>query len=109
MEKVLAGEQILERALIYAGPSLYYDDPDFYEGSENTIPLMPIHIEANKVPGIGFTFGGLSMPGTYNGQPFSACDQAATEYFPCGLYQNKLAFTIPEDDPGHLSIGINKA
>ena len=109
VEKVLAGEQILERALIYAGPSLYYDDPDFYEGSENTIPLMPIHIEANKVPGIGFTFGGLSMPGTYNGQPFSACDQAATEYFPCGLYQNKLAFTIPEDDPGHLSIGINKA
>ena len=104
VEKVLAGEEILQRSLIYAGSYLYDEDPEACE----TIPLMPIHIEANKVPGIGFTFGGLSMPGTYSGQPMSACEQAANEYFQYGLYQNKLAFTIPEDDPGHVAIGVIK-
>ena len=73
-----------------------------------TMPLMPIDIEANKVPGIGYTFGGLRMPGTYNGQPMSACEQAANEYFQYGLYQNRLLFTIPEDDPGHTNFGIVK-
>ena len=48
------------------------------------------------------------MPGTYSGQPINATDQAGQEYFTCGLYMNKLVFTIPEDDPGHISIGINK-
>ena len=73
-----------------------------------TMPLMPIHIEANKVPGIGFTYGGMSVPGTYSNQPMSACEQAANEYFQYGLYWNKLPFTISEDDPGHVAIGIDK-
>ena len=103
VKKYLAGQPISQRALIFAGPSL--GDPDACE----TIPLMPIHIEANKVPGIGFTYGGLSMPGTYSGQPMSACEQAANEYFQYGLYLNKLAFTISADDPGHVAIGIDKA
>ena len=102
VEKVLNQEPIVERAIIFAGP----DGADL--GSCSTLPLMPIHIEANKVPGIGYTFGGLSMPGTYNGQPYSACSQAAIDYFGNELYWNEFVFTIPEDDPGHLSIGVSK-
>ena len=104
VEKVLANEPILQRSLIYAGSYLYADDPTACE----TMPLMPIHIEANKVPGIGYTFGGLTMPGTYGGQPMSAVDQAANEYFQYGLYVNQIAFNIPEDDPGHVAIGVVK-
>ena len=72
------------------------------------MPLAPIHVEANKIPGIGYTYGGLSMPGTYGGQPYSACEQAALDYFACGLYPNKLVFEIPEDDFGHINIGVIK-
>ena len=61
-----------------------------------------------EVSGIGYTFGGLSMPGTYDGQPMSACEQAANEYFRSGLYWNELAFSIPEEDAGHIGIGIYK-
>ena len=104
VEKVLKDQPISQSALIYAGPGLYIDDPDACE----TMPLMPIHIEANKVPGIGYTYGGMSMPGTYNGQPYSACEQAAVDYFGCGLYWNEFVFTISEDDPGHVAIGIDK-
>jgi hypothetical protein len=102
--KVLNHQSILQRSYVYAGPSLYKDDPESCE----VMPLMPIHIEANKVPGIGYTYGGMSMPGTYSGQPYSACDQAAQDYFGCGLYWNNVAFTISEDDPGHVAIGIHK-
>ena len=102
--KVLNGESILQRSYIFAGSALYTDDPESCE----TMPLMPIHIEANKVPGIGYTYGGLSMPGTYNGQPYSACEQAARDYFGNGLYWNTVVFQIPEEDPGHLAIGIHK-
>ena len=104
VEKVLNHEPILQRSLIYAASDIYENDPEVIE----TMPLMPIHIEANQIPGIGYTFGGMSMPGTYSGQPYSACDQAAVDYFACGLYQNKLYFTIPEDESGHLAIGIVK-
>ena len=104
VEKVLKQQPILQRSYVYAGPSLYTDDAE----SCKTQPLMPIHIEANKVPGIGYTYGGMSMPGTYNGQPYSACDQAAQDYFGCDLYWNEVVFTISEDDPGHIAIGIHK-
>lgn len=104
VEKVLNHEPISQRAFIFAGPEYYDNNPDMCE----TMPLMPIHIEANKVPGIGYTFGGMRMPGTYNGQPMSACEQAANEYFQYGLYQNQLLFTIPEDDPGYTTFGIVK-
>ena len=102
VKNYLAGKPYAQRALIFAGS----DDMEYT--NNETIPLMPIHIEANQVPGIGYTYGGLQMPGTYSGQPMAACPQAAQEYFPCGLYQNKLVFTISEDDPGHLSIGVTK-
>ena len=102
--KVLNNEPILQRSYIFAGPMLYTDDPESCE----TMPLMPIHIEANKVPGIGYSYGGLQMPGTYNGQPYSACSQAALDYFGNGLYWNEFIFSIPEEDPGHLAIGIHK-
>ena len=104
VEKVINDQPILQRSYVYAGPALYTDDPESCE----TMPLMPIHIEANKVPGIGYTYAGLSMPGTYSGQPYSACDQAARDYFGCDLYWNEFVFTISEDDPGHLTIGIHK-
>ena len=107
VKKVVEQQPISQRAFIYAGPSAHFDDPGYYEDPANTIPLMPIHIEANMVPGIGYTYGGLTMPGTYSGQPH-ACAQAAEEYFNYGLYQNKLLFTISEDDPGHIAIGIYK-
>ena len=107
LEKVIAGEEISQRALIFA----YTGSEDYYDNISTlceTMPLMPIHIEANKVPGIGFTYGGMSVPGTYSNQPMSACEQAANEYFQYGLYSNKLPFTISEDDPGHVAIGIDK-
>jgi hypothetical protein len=77
--------------------------------SSATMPLMPIHIEANKVPGIGWSDanGLVQVPGTYNGQPMNAVNQAGQEYFPCGLYWNQFAFTLPEATD-HLSIGIFK-
>ena len=105
VEKVLNHEPIAERAYIFAGPE-FYGEEDLVNCE--TMPLMPIHIEANKIPGIGYTYGGLSMPGTYSGQPYSACEQAAIDYFKCNLYWNEFIFTIPEDDPGHVSIGICK-
>ncbi len=104
IEKVLANKPINQQAVIFAGPDTYLNAPDACE----TMPLMPIHIEANKVPGIGYTFGGMSMPGTYGGQPYDACNQAARDYFSCGLYWNQVVFTISEDDPGHLTFGIDK-
>lgn len=104
VEKVLNHEPISQRSFIFAGSDSYENNPDACEA----IPLMPIHIEANKVPGIGYTYGGMSMPGTYSGQPMSACEQAANEYFQYGLYKNELNFIIPEDDPGHLSLGVVK-
>ena len=76
---------------------------------------MPIHIESGKYPGIGYYMGGMQMPGTYlddqgfGPQPYSACSQAADDYFGAGLYQNTLVFYIPEDDPGHISFGVYKA
>ena len=102
VEKVIKNEPIAQRAILLAGsdPS----DPSIC----TTAPLLPIHFEANQVPGIGYTFGGLSMPGTYDGQPMSACEQAANEYFRSGLYWNELAFSIPEEDAGHIGIGIYK-
>lgn len=105
LEKVANQEPVAQRALMYADLEAYAignDEPAF------SMPLMPIHIEANKVPGIGYSYGGMRVPGTYGGQPMAACAQAAVEYFNYGLYQNKLVFTIPEDDPGHISIGIYK-
>jgi len=106
VEKVLAGQPIYQKATIFGGS---YSPNDWVSVDDNeTFPLMPIHIEANKVPGIGYTFGGLSMPGTYSNQPMSACEQAANEYFAYGLYWNEMVFTISEDDPGHMALGIDK-
>ncbi len=105
VEKVINQQPVAERAYIFAGPE-FYGEEDL--ANCETMPLMPIHIEANKVPGIGYTYGGLSMPGTYSGQPYSACEQAAIDYFKCNLYWNEFVFTISEDDPGHVSIGICK-
>ncbi|MBO7068198.1 MAG: hypothetical protein J6W52_05910 [Bacteroidaceae bacterium] len=101
VEKVLKDQPIQQRALLFAGVAADIAD------NEN-MPLLPIHFEANNVPGIGYTYGGLTMPGTYNGQPYDACNQAARDYFGCGLYHNELVFTIPSDDPGHLTIGVYK-
>ena len=38
----------------------------------------------------------------------NATQQAANEYFPCGLYWNELTFIISEDEAGHLTIGTCK-
>lgn len=105
VEKVLNHEALAQRAFVFAGPS-FSSESDL--PSCESIPLMSIHMEANKVPGIGYTYGGMSMPGTYNNQPMNATQQAANEYFPCGLYWNELTFIIPEEDAGMLSIGICK-
>ena len=106
LRKVLAQEPVEQRAIIFAGASSDLTDPD---NRWETMPLAPIHIEANQVPGIGYGADeGLRVPGTYGGQPVNATDQAGMEFFPCGLYMNQLVFTIPEDDMGHISIGINK-
>jgi hypothetical protein len=48
------------------------------------------------------------MPGTYGGQPRNATDQAGMDYFPCGLYMNRLVFTLSEENCGNVSIGIFK-
>ena len=107
VQKVLNNEPIYEKAVIFAAPE--YIPGEFDPTSCDVKPLMPIHIEANKVPGIGYGEAeNLRMPGTYNGQPMSACEQAANEYFQYGLYWNEFIFTIPEDDPGHITIGIDK-
>ncbi len=102
LQKVAENKPIQQLARVFAGA----DEVDLT--NNESIPLMPIHIEANKVPGIGYTYAGMQVPGTYDGQPMNACDQAAREYFPLGLYMNKLFFTISEDDPGHLCIGVYK-
>ena len=116
IKKVLAHKPIAQRAIIYAGPK---GSGDEYENAK-TMPLAPIHIEANKVPGIGYYLGGMQMPGTYNtdqgfgAQPYSACEQAALDYFGVGLYENRLVFTIDHDtyydpsDDWHIWFGIYK-
>ena len=104
VDKVLADQPIVQRALIFAS----INDDEGATVWEETMPLMPIHIEANKVPGIGYGADkGLQMPGTYSGQPMNAVNQAGLEYFPCGLYWNKFAFTL-EEATDRLSIGIDK-
>ena len=106
--KFLAHQPIVQRALIFAG---VMDNSQNAEEilSSATMPLMPIHIEANKVPGIGWSDanGLVQVPGTYNGQPMNAVNQAGQEYFPCGLYWNQFTFALPEATD-HLSIGIFK-
>jgi hypothetical protein len=101
VEKVLKHEPISQRALIFAGA-----DPNDSE-TWSTLPLLPIHYESNMVPGIGYTYGGMTMPGTMSGQK-GACEQAAEDYFKSGLYWNELLFTIT-DEVGHLAIGVDKA
>ena len=105
VEKIVNGEPISLRANLFVGA-----DATELETC-TTMSLMAIHKEANKVPGIGYTYADMTMPGTYNGQPMSAVDQAAREYFPSGLYWNEVAFTIHEntDEIGHLVIGVDKA
>lgn len=107
--KVLANQPVAQRAVFYAGitePATEGSLPKI--NMIETMALMPIHIEANKVPGIGYGADqGLRMPGTYGGQPLNATDQAGMEFFPLGLYKNKLAFTLPEGSD-RLTIGINK-
>lgn len=105
VEKVLRHEATAQNAFIFAGASFYAEDD---LNACEKIPLMPIHMEANMVPGIGYTYAGMSMPGTYGDEPMSATQQAANEYFPCGLYWNELTFIIPEEENGHLSFGICK-
>jgi len=102
VEKVIKNEPVAQRAILLVGSDP--TDPSLC----TTAPLLPIHYESNMVPGIGYTYGGLSMPGTYNNQPMSACEQAANEYFGCGLYWNEIAFSISEENVGHLGIGIFK-
>ena len=100
VDKVIKHQEIKQRALIFAGPE--FMDESSLSVCE-TMPLMPIHIEANKVPGIGYTYKGMQMPGTVDGTKW-----AGEDYFPCGLYWNEFVFTISEDDPGHLTFGICK-
>ena len=106
--KYLAHQPIVQRALIFAGIMENSASPEEILSSE-TMPLMPIHIEANMVPGIGWSDanGLVQVPGTYSGQPMNAVNQAGQEYFPCGLYWNKFAFALPEATD-HLNIGIFK-
>ena len=118
IRKVLAHQNIKERAYIFAGSSS--EDFSDIQANCSMIPLMPIHIESGKYPGIGYYMGGMQMPGTYLNdqgfgvQPYSACSQAADDYFPVGLYLNKLAFHISDDDENnasdnrHLNIGVWK-
>ena len=113
IRKVLAHQPIEQRALIFAASE--FSAEEGLSASAQTMPLMPIHIESGKYPGIGYYLGGMQMPGTYlndqgfGPQPYSACSQAADDYFGAGLYQNSLVFYIPEDDPGHISFGVYKA
>ena len=108
LKKVANKQSVNQPALMFAGAS------DDVSGAE-TMPLMPIHIEANKVPGIGVSYGGMQVPGTYDGQPKAATLQAGEEYFPCGLYWNEVVFTIDEtfvnslNGKRQLCIGVDKA
>ena len=112
IRKVLAQQPFLQRAYIFAGTD--GSDMETFQETCATMPLMPIHIESGKYPGIGYSLGGMQMPGTYDGQPYSACSQAADDYFAVGLYLNKLVFYITDEDVDnepdnrHLSFGINK-
>ena len=108
VSKVLADKPVAQRAIFYASSEAVATTEDL-DNAYGAMPLMPIHIEANQVPGIGYGEAqGLRMPGTYSGQPMNATDQAGQEYFPLDLYRNKVGFYMPEDDCGHLSIGIFK-
>ncbi len=115
VEKVLNNAPIAQRALIFAGPLLTDEELNIAQSISGISSkcrmqqLAPIHIEANMVPGIGYGAAqGVRTPGTYDGQPLNATDQAGQEYFPCGLYKNYLAFTISEEDSGSATIGIVK-
>ena len=90
LEKYLASEPVEQRANLFAGPT--FPDGNYV----NKIPLAPIHVGANQVPGIGYTYKGLTVPGTYGGQPRSATAQAGEDYFPSGLYWNNIVFTIDD-------------
>ena len=121
-DKVLKNQPVNQPALMFVGASTKVSEAE-------TMPLMPIHIEANKIPGIGYSYGGLQVPGTQSGQA-AATLQANDDYFPCGLYWNELVFTIDDtfygegydangtpliDDQGNpvmkrqICIGIDKA
>ena len=99
VNKVLAEEGLEQRAKIYAG-SINVD----YTECES-MPVMPINIEANQVPGIGWVSnpGNMRMPGQGDG-----CRQAAENYFPNGLYKNYLPFVLTAEDAGAIQIGIVK-
>jgi hypothetical protein len=109
IRKVANHQLIAQRATIFAGP-LGMEDSETCA----TMPLKPIHVEANKLPGIGVYLSGLRMPGTADGSQFDAAGhkvataQAEEDYFPCGLYWNELIFNIPEGYEGFLSFGIDK-
>ena len=111
LRKYLAGQPTAQRAFIFAGP----DEPQgSVPATAVSMPLMPIHVESGNYPGIGYYLGGMQTPGTYLSdqgfgvQPYSACSQAADDYFPCGLYTNEMAFYIPEDEAGFITFGIIK-
>lgn len=106
--KVLADKPVAQRAIIFAGAMEESSNPEEIAKAAN-VPLAPIHVEANQVPGIGYGADqGLRMPGTYGGQPRNATDQAGMDFFPCGLYMNRLVFTLSEENCGNVSIGIFK-
>lgn len=94
-----AKKPLEQRALVLAGSDI--TDPS----NCTSMPLMPITIEANKVPGIGWLdeTKQYRMPGQGDG-----CAQAAENYFTNGLYWNEMVFAIPESDAGHINIGILK-
>lgn len=99
VDKVLKEEALAQRAIIYAGST----GVDVEECE--SMPVMPVHIEANQVPGIGWTSnpGNMRMPGGGDG-----CNQAAENYFKNGLYKNYLPFTISAEDAGSIQFGIMK-
>jgi hypothetical protein len=109
LEKVLNNQPVNQPAVIFAGATDQSSDGE-------TMPLMPIHIDANKVPGIGYEYRGMRVPGTQNGQS-AATLQANDDYFPCGLYMNQVVFTVDDTFYGldtygdlkrQLYIGIDK-
>ena len=109
IQKVVNHQHVTQRAIMFAGP-FGFDDPETCE----TMPLVPIHVEANKLPGIGVYLKGLRMPGTADGSQYdregqkSATLQAEEDYFPSGLYWNEFIFNIPEGYEGYLVFGIDK-
>ena len=111
LRKYLAGQPTAQRAFIFAGPE---EPQGSVPATAVSMPLMPIHVESGNYPGIGYYLGGMQTPGTYlsdqgfGAQPYSACSQAADDYFPCGLYTNEMAFYIPEDEAGFITFGIIK-